>query len=121
MSATRRAGLGLLLGLLAALGPAAAPPRADWRATDARLAREDKRLLARLDEKQRQRLQQAQQWHAQVVRLYQQGKAKEALPLAHKVLETRREVLGQKHRQTAQSWLTLGVQLQALARRAEAE
>jgi CHAT domain-containing protein/Tfp pilus assembly protein PilF len=75
----------------------------DWRVTDARLDLQDTRLLARLDARQRQQLRQAGQWNNQVLRLEQQGRSKEALPLAEKVLATRRATLGETHRHTATS------------------
>ena len=53
--------------------------------------------MARLDARQRQRLRQAEGWNGQVVQLQQQGKWKEALPLAEKALATRQEILGEKH------------------------
>jgi tetratricopeptide (TPR) repeat protein/CHAT domain-containing protein len=88
----------------------------DWRVTDARLDLEDTRRLARLDARQRQHLRQARQWNSQVFRLWQQGRSKEALPIAEKVLQTRRDLLGPKHRLTALSWFNLGAQHAALHR-----
>jgi tetratricopeptide (TPR) repeat protein len=88
----------------------------DWRVIDARLDVEDTRLLARLEAKQRQQLRQAAQWNAQVLQLWQQGRSREAVPLAEKVLATRRAILGEKHRLTALSWLNLGAQHAALHR-----
>jgi CHAT domain-containing protein/Tfp pilus assembly protein PilF len=88
----------------------------DWRVVDARLALEDARLLARLSADQRRRVRQAEGWNRLVFRLWQQGKSKQALPLAEKALATRREILGEKHRDTAQSWFNLGAQHKALGR-----
>jgi CHAT domain-containing protein len=88
----------------------------DWRVTNARLDLEDSRLLARLDAKQRQQLSQAYQWNGQVVRLWQQGRSKEALPLAEKILATLRPILGEKHRHVALSWYNLGAQHAVLRR-----
>jgi CHAT domain-containing protein/tetratricopeptide (TPR) repeat protein len=93
----------------------------DWRVVDARLDLEDARVLARLPETQSRRLRQALAWNAQVFRLWQQGRSKEALPLAQKVLAVRRENLGKKHRLTALSWLNLGAQHKSLNHLAEAE
>jgi CHAT domain-containing protein/tetratricopeptide (TPR) repeat protein len=90
--------------------------RVDWRVTDARLDLEDTRRLARLDARQRQQLRQADQWNALVIRQWRQGRSKEALPLAEKVLASRRAILGENHRLTAQSWLNLGAQQAALHR-----
>jgi CHAT domain-containing protein/Tfp pilus assembly protein PilF len=81
----------------------------DWRVTDARLDLEDTRLLARLSTRQRQQLDQAEQWNAQVVRLWRQGRSKEALPLAEKGLATRRAILGEKHRHTGASLTILAL------------
>jgi tetratricopeptide (TPR) repeat protein len=93
----------------------------NWRLTDARLDVEDCRLLARLDASARQRLRQAERWNAKVEHLWQQGKSREALPLAQKALAVRREILGENHRQTAQSWFNLAAQQHALYHLAEAE
>jgi tetratricopeptide (TPR) repeat protein len=90
--------------------------QSDWRVTDARLDVEDTRLLARLDSAQQQRLRQADQWTGQVFQLRQQGRPKEALPLAQKALAARREILGEKHRHTALCWFNLGTLHAALNR-----
>jgi tetratricopeptide (TPR) repeat protein/CHAT domain-containing protein len=86
----------------------------DWRVIDSRLNLLYCRQLAVLTSKQRQRLRQALAWNAQVVRLWKQGRSKEALPLAEKALAIRREVLGEKHRAMALSWFNLGAQHEAL-------
>jgi CHAT domain-containing protein len=93
----------------------------DWRTIEARLDLEDCRQLARLDERQRRQLQQAEQWNQRVFRLWQKGRSKEALTLAEKALAVRRKILGDKHRKTAVSWLNLGAQHRALTNPAEAE
>jgi CHAT domain-containing protein len=93
----------------------------DWQVQDALLDVEDCRLLARLDPKQRQRLRQAKQWNERVFQLWQAGKSHEALPLAEKALAARQDILGEKHRLTAQTWFNLGAQQQALQRPGEAE
>jgi hypothetical protein len=95
--------------------------RSDWRVTDARLALEYTRLLVRLNVRQRQRLRQASQWNEQVVQLWQRGRSTEALPLARKALAVYREVLGEKHRNTALGWFILAAQHQALTHWADAE
>jgi CHAT domain-containing protein/Tfp pilus assembly protein PilF len=92
-----------------------------WQVQDALLDIEDCRFLARLNGKQRQRLRQAEQWNGRVVRLWQEGKSHEALPLGEKALATRREILGETHRLTAETWLNLGALHQALQRAEEAE
>jgi CHAT domain-containing protein/tetratricopeptide (TPR) repeat protein len=88
----------------------------DWRVSDARLALEDSRLLARLSKAQRHRVLQAEAWNNRLVHLWQQGKSKEALPLAQKALAARREILGEEHPLTAQSWFNLAAQYKALGR-----
>jgi CHAT domain-containing protein len=93
----------------------------DWQVQDALLDVEDCRFLVRLDARQRQRLRQAEQWNNQVFQLWQEGKSEEALPRAKKALAARREILGENHRLTAQSWFNLGAQQKELQRAGEAE
>jgi tetratricopeptide (TPR) repeat protein len=93
----------------------------DWRTRDARLDLEDCSGLARLEAVSRRRLGQADEWNARVVRLWRQGRSTEALPLAKEALAVRREVLGDKHRQTAMSWFNLAARYKALYRFADAE
>jgi CHAT domain-containing protein/Tfp pilus assembly protein PilF len=71
--------------------------RGHWEVTDARLALEDVERLARLAPADRRRLAEAAQLNARVVELYQQGKTQQALPLAEKALEIRKEVQGERH------------------------
>jgi CHAT domain-containing protein/tetratricopeptide (TPR) repeat protein len=85
-----------------------------WQVVDARLDLEDAQRLARLSANQRQRLRRAVAWTAQVARLREQGQSAQALPLAQKALAARRELLGEKHHLTAQSWLNLGAESRAL-------
>jgi tetratricopeptide (TPR) repeat protein len=68
-----------------------------WRVTDARIALEGTERLARLDPVDRRRLGEEGQLSRQVVQLYQQGKTQEAIPLAQKALELRKQVLGERH------------------------
>jgi CHAT domain-containing protein len=93
----------------------------DWRVREARLDLEQTRRLAGMTDQQRDLLRQAQRWNDEVVRLWQQGKAKEALPLAQKALALRQQLLGRAHPQTALSWLNLGAQHAALHNLREAE
>jgi Tfp pilus assembly protein PilF len=95
--------------------------RADWRITDARLDLEETRGLARLDAEQRRQLRQTEQWNARLFGLWQQGRSREALPLAQKALAVRRKVLGETHRLTALSWFNLGAQFHAVNRLRDAE
>jgi CHAT domain-containing protein/tetratricopeptide (TPR) repeat protein len=96
-------------------------PTGDWRIVDARLHLEEMRNHARRDEAARQQLQKAERLDAQVVRLYQQGKSKEALPLAQEALTIRRQLLGEKHPDYARSLLNLGEQYHALYQNRQAE
>jgi CHAT domain-containing protein len=82
----------------------------NWRVVDARLDLDENQLWARLTAVQRQRLRLAEASNRQVFHLWQQGRSAEALPLAQKALLARRKILGEKHRDTAQSWLNLGAQ-----------
>ena len=72
-----------------------------WRAVDARLDLEDHRLLVKLPVAQREQLRQAHAQNVQVLRLWHAGQAKEALPLARRVLALRRGLLGETHRDVA--------------------
>src|SRR5438552_5096886 len=58
-----------------------------WRVTDARLALTHVDLLAKLTPEQRQEVNEAKQLSQKVVALKEQGKYREAIPLAQKVLE----------------------------------
>jgi CHAT domain-containing protein/tetratricopeptide (TPR) repeat protein len=71
--------------------------RDHWEVTDARLALEDAERLAQMAPADRRRLAEAVQLNGRVVQLYQQGKPQEALPVAQKALELRKQVLGERH------------------------
>jgi tetratricopeptide (TPR) repeat protein len=92
-----------------------------WRVADARLALADTRRLARLDRDQRQRLAKARQWNSEVFRLARQGKLSEALALALRALQVRKELLGEEHPDYAESLNTLALQHQTLGDYARAE
>jgi CHAT domain-containing protein/tetratricopeptide (TPR) repeat protein len=96
-------------------------PEGHWRVIDARLNLEESRNQAKRDEVARQQLKQAEGLNDQVFRLWQQGKSKEALPLAQQALDIRQKLLGEKHRDTAQSLFNLGAQYQALYQLRQAE
>src|SRR5262249_11686188 len=70
---------------------------ANWRVTDARLDLDHLERLARLDADSRQRLRQATALNRQIVRLRQQGRAREALPLARQALDLRKAILSEDH------------------------
>ena len=78
-----------------------------WQTTDARLALAHGKRLAGLSTEQRKRLSQAERWNSQGENLHRQGKYVEALPLAARAAEARKELLGEKDRRYADSlfWL----------------
>jgi CHAT domain-containing protein/tetratricopeptide (TPR) repeat protein len=76
----------------------------DWRVTDARLELEELEQLAHLDTKSRWRLLQAKDAASGLLnRLFEQGRAREALPLAQEILKARREILTENHPRYAES------------------
>jgi CHAT domain-containing protein/Tfp pilus assembly protein PilF len=74
-----------------------------WQVTDARIALEDVERLARMAPTDRRRLADAEPLSRQAVQLYQQGKTREAIPLAQRVMDTRRQLLGERHPDYASS------------------
>jgi CHAT domain-containing protein/tetratricopeptide (TPR) repeat protein len=93
----------------------------DWRVTDARLGLEDVDLQARLSREQRGQLIRAIMLNDQVLQLWQQGRPRQALPLAEEALAIRRRLLGENHRDHALSLYNLGMQHAALYQVREAE
>jgi CHAT domain-containing protein/tetratricopeptide (TPR) repeat protein len=92
-----------------------------WEVTDARMALEAVERLSRLAPADRRRLAEAVQLNGRVVQLYQQGKTQEALPLAQKALEMRKQVLGERHPDFATSLNRLAVLYHAQGEYAKAE
>jgi CHAT domain-containing protein/tetratricopeptide (TPR) repeat protein len=80
-----------------------------WLVTDTRLALKAVERLARLTAADRRRLAEAAQLHGRVGQLRQQRKIREALPLAQKALEIRKEVLGEHHPDYADSLNSLAL------------
>jgi CHAT domain-containing protein/tetratricopeptide (TPR) repeat protein len=68
-----------------------------WQITDARLALQDSRRLAGISPEDRAALLQAQAENGRVVQLHQEGKSREAVQVAIKVLALYRKLLGDKH------------------------
>jgi tetratricopeptide (TPR) repeat protein/CHAT domain-containing protein len=79
----------------------------DWRATDTRVLLSDVDLLGKLETEQRRQLREADSLLGRVSQLDDQGKAREALPLAKKALEIRRSVYGAEHHRTADAFVFL--------------
>jgi CHAT domain-containing protein/Tfp pilus assembly protein PilF len=81
-----------------------------YQAADAQRQLADVDLVAGFSAEDRARWREARSLNAQVERLYGQGKWREALPLARRVVEVRRELLGD-HPDTADALANLGVLL----------
>jgi len=79
-----------------------------WQVTDARLALADLDRLEKMPAADRKRLDGTRLLNLQMVRTYRQGKVREAVALAEQVLETRKELLGEKHPDYATSLNNLG-------------
>jgi CHAT domain-containing protein/Tfp pilus assembly protein PilF len=88
--------------------------KSHWRTADARRALRDVQLRARLGAKEKGQLARATALNAQVVRLYQQGRAAEALAPARQALALRKAVLGEDHPDCAASRNNLASLYQAL-------
>jgi tetratricopeptide (TPR) repeat protein len=80
-----------------------------WQTTDARLDLQDSRRRAGLSPEDRAALLQAKAESGRVVQLYQQGRYREAVPIAVKVLAAYRQLLGEKHPDCPESLITLGL------------
>jgi tetratricopeptide (TPR) repeat protein len=80
-----------------------------WQATDARLALADVDRLETFSPEQRRRLADADRLQTRAHRFREEGKFEEALTDCQKALAVRKELLGEKHRLTADSLNLLGV------------
>ncbi len=87
---------------------------------DARLDLADVDLLAHLTAEQRRSLGQTDALMDEVIRLHGQAKFREALPLARRVVDMRRKLLGQSHPDTASALNNLGELLSGMGEYAEA-
>jgi tetratricopeptide (TPR) repeat protein len=74
-----------------------------WQTTDARLALQDSRRLAGLSPEDRAALLQAVADTYRAVQLHQQGRSREAVPIAVQVMAAYRKLLGEKHPDYARS------------------
>ncbi len=87
-------------------------PRDHWQVADARRALDNIDSLARLSDRDRRRLREADRLVQQVEELYAQGKYSEATGPARQTLTIREALLGQSHPDLAESLNNLGVLLQ---------
>ena len=78
------------------------------RTVEAHLMTDYLKRLSALDDKQRENLRQAEQLNAQVIKLGDDGKFKEALPLASEALEIRKTILGPESFDTISSLNNVG-------------
>lgn len=92
-----------------------------WQATDARLGLARLTHLEAMTPAQRQQVVEAAALRAQVKDLGDKGKNAEALPLAQRALELRRELLGEEDPDAIMSLKDVGWMLRDLARHDEAE
>jgi CHAT domain-containing protein/tetratricopeptide (TPR) repeat protein len=92
-----------------------------WRVTDARRALEDVERRSRMTPAQRQRLGEASRLNGEVVALYGRGKFREAVQAAQQALAIRKEVLGERHPDYAQSLHNLAGLYQAVGDYGKAE
>jgi tetratricopeptide (TPR) repeat protein len=95
--------------------------REGWRVTDARLALSDLELKAKLTPEQRQRLRAAAEGNQRVFALYGQGKYREAVPLAERIAEQRKLLMGEKHPSYALSLNSLAMLYGTMGDYAKAE
>src|SRR5262245_15281803 len=86
----------------------------DWRVADAREYLADLDRMVRMDAAQRRQFHKATTLTGRVVQLMQQGRAREAVPLAEEALALRRATLGERHRLCATSLINLAAQYQAV-------
>src|SRR5271157_3948052 len=84
-----------------------------WKVTDARLALDNVDRQARMSREQRQKLAEATRLSQECGSLYRSGKYAEALKSARRALVLRRDVLGERHLDYAQSLNLLGLLLEA--------
>ena len=93
----------------------------DWRVAEARVGLEQLQALAQLEPSQRARLETARKRMREGIGLYDQGKPREAFPAIREALEIRKELLGRKHLDYANSLNSLAMLHQAAGEYARAE
>ena len=92
----------------------------DWRTTDARLALAQVELLGKLSAEQRGQLAEAVSLNRELMRLHGAGKYSEAIALGIKAMESRKQVLGERHPDYAKSLNNLAQVYEAKADYAKA-
>jgi CHAT domain-containing protein len=83
----------------------------NWHVTDARLNQRDAELLQRLSPEQRAELKKAEELDKQQAEKYEKNQYADALALERQVLEIRKRILGDEHRETAKEYATIGMTL----------
>jgi CHAT domain-containing protein/tetratricopeptide (TPR) repeat protein len=91
-----------------------------WQTSDARLALQDSRRRAGLSPEDRAALLQAQAEAGRAEQLSQQGRSREAVPIAVKVLAAYRQLLGEKHPDYARSLNNLAMLYQEMGEHSKA-
>ncbi len=92
-----------------------------YRVIDARQALDLVRRLARLSREDRLQLRRTDQLNATVLKLWREGKARDALPLAQEAVKSRRRLLGESHPLYALSLFNLAALYHALGQMERAE
>jgi tetratricopeptide (TPR) repeat protein len=96
-------------------------PETDWRVVDARLALEHCRRLKALSSDERKKILRARSLNREMLELYQRGKLDDALKLGREALALRKSVLGERHRDCAESLHNFALPLQAQGQMAQAQ
>jgi tetratricopeptide (TPR) repeat protein len=91
-----------------------------WKAADARREATDAGRRSRMTEEQRQKVARAAELNNALGRLYGQGKASQATPLARQALRLYKEVLGERHPDYALSLNNLSGLYQAMGEHGKA-
>jgi CHAT domain-containing protein/tetratricopeptide (TPR) repeat protein len=93
----------------------------DWRVADARLALADSKRLPLLSAQQRRQLAEAGELTRKVYQLHEQGKVRDAIAPALRVVSLRKEILGKDHHAYAQGLHNLASLYESMSDYARAE